>query len=143
MPAAEDGLEAGRRWRFHHSLAAKVGLLAAIFLAVPIIVYDQFRAADEAAAGAVVVVDEIQRELEFALPARLLQHPDQSAVPAGDPPAAVEARAQISARAQFGDLLQQRFLHAALAAELHEGRDAVAEQFGDRETRVHREVFGN
>ena len=37
-----------RRWRFYRSLAAKVLVLGLIFLAVPIIVYDRFRAADEA-----------------------------------------------------------------------------------------------
>jgi two-component system sensor histidine kinase ChvG len=40
-----------RRWRFHRSLAAKAALLVAIFLAVPLIVYDQFRAADRATAN--------------------------------------------------------------------------------------------
>ena len=39
-----------RRWRFHRSLAAKAALLVAIFLAVPLILYDQFRAADRATA---------------------------------------------------------------------------------------------
>src|SRR5579863_8512735 len=38
-----------RRWRFYRSLSAKATLIAVIFLAVPIIVYSQFRAADEAA----------------------------------------------------------------------------------------------
>ena len=37
-----------RRPRFYRSLAAKVAVLALIFLAVPVIVYDRFRAADEA-----------------------------------------------------------------------------------------------
>jgi two-component system sensor histidine kinase ChvG len=36
------------RPRFYRSLTAKAAVLAMIFLAVPIIVYDQFRAADEA-----------------------------------------------------------------------------------------------
>jgi two-component system sensor histidine kinase ChvG len=36
-----------RRWRFYRSLAAKVTVLGLIFLAVPIIVYDRFREADE------------------------------------------------------------------------------------------------
>jgi two-component system sensor histidine kinase ChvG len=36
------------RPRFYRSLTAKAAILATIFLAVPIIVYDQFRAADEA-----------------------------------------------------------------------------------------------
>jgi two-component system sensor histidine kinase ChvG len=36
-----------RRWRFYRSLAAKVTVLALIFLAVPIIVYDRFGQADE------------------------------------------------------------------------------------------------
>ena len=36
------------RPRFYRSLTAKAAVLAIIFLAVPIIVYDQFRAADEA-----------------------------------------------------------------------------------------------
>ncbi len=50
-------------------------------------------AADKAAACAVVLADEIQREFEFALPARLFQHPDQLAALAGNPPAAIEAGA--------------------------------------------------
>ncbi|MGO8920942.1 MAG: sensor histidine kinase [Stellaceae bacterium] len=37
----------GPRPRFYRSLTAKAAVLAIIFLAVPIIVYDQFRAADE------------------------------------------------------------------------------------------------
>ncbi len=37
-----------RRPRFYRSLTAKAAVLAIIFLAVPIIVYDQFRAADKA-----------------------------------------------------------------------------------------------
>ncbi|HKF71292.1 MAG TPA: HAMP domain-containing sensor histidine kinase [Stellaceae bacterium] len=37
-----------RRWRFHRSLSAKAALLVVIFVAVPLIVYDQFRAADGA-----------------------------------------------------------------------------------------------
>jgi two-component system sensor histidine kinase ChvG len=37
-----------RRWRFVRSLAAKVIVLALIFLAVPLIVYERFSAADEA-----------------------------------------------------------------------------------------------
>ena len=36
------------RPRFYRSLTAKAAVLAIIFLAVPLIVYDQFRAADEA-----------------------------------------------------------------------------------------------
>src|ERR1051325_413055 len=36
------------RPRFYRSLIAKAAVLAIIFLAVPLIVYDQFRAADEA-----------------------------------------------------------------------------------------------
>jgi hypothetical protein len=36
------------RPRFYRSLTAKAAVLATIFLIVPLIVYDQFRAADEA-----------------------------------------------------------------------------------------------
>jgi two-component system, OmpR family, sensor histidine kinase ChvG len=48
------------RRRFHRSLAAKSALLVAIFLAVPLIVYDQFRAADEAAAA--LLLQEVREE---------------------------------------------------------------------------------
>ena len=48
------------RRRFHRSLAAKSALLIAIFLAVPLIVYDQFRAADEAAAA--LLLQEVREQ---------------------------------------------------------------------------------
>ncbi|HZT52237.1 MAG TPA: HAMP domain-containing sensor histidine kinase [Stellaceae bacterium] len=53
LPAASPAASASappprqRRWRFYRSLAAKVTVLGLIFLAVPIIVYDRFREADE------------------------------------------------------------------------------------------------
>src|SRR5260370_4079247 len=53
-PAVVRSAARSRRWRFHRSLSAKAVLLVVIFLAVPLIVYDQFRAAD-AAAGALLL----------------------------------------------------------------------------------------
>src|SRR5689334_14221771 len=49
-----------RRWRFHRSLSAKAALLVVIFLAVPLIVYDQFRAADDAAGA--LLMQEVREE---------------------------------------------------------------------------------
>src|SRR5579872_267738 len=49
-----------RRWRFHRSLATKAALLVVIFVAVPVIIYDQFRAADQAAAA--LLMQEVREE---------------------------------------------------------------------------------
>src|SRR5262249_60701403 len=65
---------------------------------------------------------------------RLVDHAGEPAVARrADPAARVVARAEIAADAQPLHLGQQRFLHTALAAELHERRHAVAQQLGDGE----------
>ena len=83
-----------------------------------------------------VALDELERQVEFPLAGGLVHPAVQPAARPGDPAAAVEARAEIGAQAQFAHDLQQGLLHAQLAAELDEGGDAVAEQLGDREACV-------
>src|SRR5258708_14052219 len=56
-PAVVRPAARSRRWRFHRSLSAKAVLLAVIFLAVPLIVYDQFRAPDDATAPPILPQD--------------------------------------------------------------------------------------
>jgi two-component system sensor histidine kinase ChvG len=70
-----------RRWRFHRSLAAKAALLVAIFLAVPLIVYDQFRAADGATAELLLQsVREQGRVMAQALQP-MVAGPDKPSIP--------------------------------------------------------------
>jgi len=59
-PAVVRPAARSRRWRFHRSLSAKAVLLVVIFLAVPLIVYDQFRAADDAAGA--LLLQQVREE---------------------------------------------------------------------------------
>ena len=74
--------------------------------------------------------------VELPLARRLVDDADELAAVAADPAAAVEAGPEIGADAELADALEQRLLHAQLAAELDEGGDAVAQQLGDRELRI-------
>ena len=91
---------------------------------------------------ALMALDELEREIELALARGFVDDADELAALAADPAAAVEARAQIGADAELADRVEQRLLHAQLAAELDEGRDAVAQQLGDGEPRIERELVG-
>src|ERR1051326_6450670 len=59
-PAVVRPAARSRRWRFHRSLSAKAVLLVVIFLAVPLIIYDQFRAADDAAGA--LLLQQVREE---------------------------------------------------------------------------------
>src|SRR3954470_13917726 len=66
---------------------------------------------------ALVAVDELQREVEFALARGFVDHAYELALLTADPAAAVEARAEIGADAHFADDLEQGLLDAQLAPE--------------------------
>src|SRR6266849_7495430 len=93
--------------------------------------------------GALVAIDEFQREVELTLARGLVHHADELAVLAADPAAAVETRAEIGADAELAHDRQQRLLHAQLTAELDEGGDAVAQQLGDGEAGVEQKLLGD
>src|SRR5205823_2458615 len=94
------------------------------------------QAAHAPVARAMYAPDERARRLEFLRAGRLVHHAREPAARVADPAARVEARPQPRAHAATLDLGQQRFLHAQLAAELHERGGAAAQQLGDGEFRV-------
>ena len=95
--------------------------------------------ADAVPVRALVAVDELQREVEFALARGFVDHAHELALVTADPAAAVEAWAEIGADAQFADDLEQRLLDAQLAPEFDERGDAVAQEFRDRPSRVEKQ----
>jgi len=99
-------------------------------------------AAHPVAVGALMTLDEFERQGEFALARCLVQHTHELAPLAADPAAAVEARTEIGADAEFSGHLKQRLLNAQLAAELDERGDAVADELGDGEAGVEHELLG-
>src|SRR4030095_9383089 len=72
---------------------------------------------------------------ELAPARRLVDDPREPAPLVSHPASRVVARSEISAHAPGPRLPEQGFLPAELAAELHEGRDAVAQELGHREAR--------
>ena len=90
-------------------------------------------AANAPARAAVDSLDEGQRALELLLAGRLVQGALEAAALVAHPAAGVIARAEIGANAETLHLAEERLLHPELAAELHEGRDAVAQHLGHRE----------
>jgi hypothetical protein len=93
-------------------------------------------ATDTVHVRALVAVDEFERKREFPLARGFVDHADELASVATDPAAAVEARTEIGADAEFAHDLEERLLHAQLAAELDERGDAVAQQLSDRPSRI-------
>src|SRR5262245_14763139 len=91
--------------------------------------------------GAVMALDEFQRKRELAFAGGLIEHPLELAAFAANPAAAVEAWTQIGADAEPAHLFKERLLHAQLTAELDESGDAVAQQFGDGEAGIERDIF--
>ena len=98
-------------------------------------------AADAVAMGALVALDEFERQTEFPLARGFVHHAYELASFTADPAAAVEARTEISPDAELADGLEQRLLDAQLASELDECGDAVAQQLGHRELGIERAVL--
>src|SRR4029077_6733020 len=95
--------------------------------------------ADAVPVRALVAVDELQREVEFALARGFVDHAHELALVTADPAAAVEAWAEIGADAEFADDLEQRLVPAQPASEFDERGDAVAQEFRDRPSRVEKQ----
>src|SRR5439155_17198708 len=82
---------------------------------------------------AVHALDEVERRLELAPPGGLVHHALEPAALAAHPAAGIVARAQVGANSEALDLGLERLLDAPLAAEFHEGGDAVAQELGHGE----------
>jgi hypothetical protein len=80
--------------------------------------------------------------IEFPLPRGFIHNSYKLAPVTTDPPAAVKAWTEISPDAELADGLEQGLLHAQLASELDECRDAVTEKFCHCELGVEAQFFG-
>src|SRR3989442_1418511 len=78
---------------------------------------------------------ERERAVELLAPRRLVDDALEPPLLVAHPAPGIVARAEIGAQAEPLDLGEQRFLHAKLAAELHERRGAVAQHLGHGERR--------
>src|SRR5262245_56686184 len=100
-------------------------------------------AAHEVAMGALVAIDEFEREIEFPLARGFIHDANELAAVPADPAAAVKARTEIGADAELADDLEQRLLDAQLAPELHECGDAVAQKLRHRVAGIEQQLFGD
>src|SRR5258708_29447008 len=92
--------------------------------------------------GAVVTLDEFERQIEFPLARGFVHHAYKLTSVSTDPATAVEAWTEISPDAELADGLEQRLLNAQLASELHECRDAVAEELCHCKLGIEAQFFG-
>jgi hypothetical protein len=98
-------------------------------------------AADAVTMGALVTLDEFERQIEFPLSRGFVHHAHKLASVTTDPAAVVKAWTEISPNAELADGLKQSLLNAQLASELDECRDAVAEEFCHCELGIEAQFF--